>query len=63
MTKSESKEVANVVHAYRAGYCDAATAARALSTLERAARTDKSCAAIRDAADSIGVRFHSDYKA
>ena len=62
MNKSESKEVANILHAYRAGHCDANTAARALSSLDRAAKTDKSGAAIREAALSIGVRFNPEWR-
>lgn len=61
MNKSETRGVAKLAAALRAGLCDRATVARALSALVRAARTSKSRAALVEQADAMGVMNHPEY--
>ena len=61
MNKSETREVERLDLALRAGLCDRATVARALSALVRAARTSKSRAALVGQAEAWGVTSHPEY--
>lgn len=59
MTKSENREIKNVELYLAHGMTD--TAARALSALIRAARTNKSAAALRELAAAMGVTGHPEF--
>ncbi len=59
MTKTETREIANAELYIKAGMRD--TAARALSALHRAARTNKSKDAIFAAATAYGITSHPDF--
>tara|TARA_R110000868_G_scaffold345034_1_gene606128 strand:+ start:323 stop:544 length:222 start_codon:yes stop_codon:yes gene_type:complete len=60
MTKSETREVARIVQFCAAGL-GADYAARALSALIRAARTNKSAAALRAHAAAMGITQHPEF--
>jgi hypothetical protein len=60
MNKSEIREVAKIQQFLAAGLGDD-FAARALSALIRAARTNKSAAALRDLAAQMGVTQHPEF--
>ena len=60
MNKSETREVSKIAH-YRAAGLGADFVARALSSLIRAARTNKSAAALRDIAAGWGVTDHPEF--
>ena len=60
MNKSETKELARI-EAYRAAGLGVDYVARALSGLIRAARTQKSAAALRDIAATWGVTNHPEF--
>lgn len=60
MNKSEIREVSKIAQ-YRAAGLGADFVARALSSLIRAARTNKSAAALRDIAAGWGVTDHPEF--
>ena len=60
MTKSETREIIKL-HAYAGAGADAAMLARSLSALIRAARTNKSRAALMQYAPVFGVTNHPDF--
>jgi hypothetical protein len=60
MNKSEIRELAKIEQYHAAGL-GADFVARALSSLIRAARTNKSAAALRAAADRLGVVGHIEF--
>jgi hypothetical protein len=60
MNKSEIREVAKIAQYHAAGL-GADFVARSLSALIRAARTNKSAAALRDIAADFGVTDHPDF--
>jgi hypothetical protein len=60
MNKSEIREVAKIAQ-YRAAGLGADFVARSLSALIRAARTNKSAAALRDIAADFGVTDHPEF--
>jgi hypothetical protein len=60
MTKSETREVAKIQQFHAAGL-GADFVARALSALIRAARTNKSAAALRALAAQMGVTQHPEF--
>jgi hypothetical protein len=60
MNKSETREIAKIAQ-YRAAGLGADFVARALSSLIRAARTNKSAAALREYADIFGVTDHPEF--
>jgi hypothetical protein len=60
MNKSEIRELAKIEQYHAAGL-GTDFVARALSSLIRAARTNKSAAALRAAADRLGVVGHADF--
>lgn len=60
MTKSETREVAKIQQFHAAGLGDG-YAARALSALIRAARTNKSATALRALAAQMGVTQHPEF--
>jgi hypothetical protein len=60
MNKSETREVAKIAQYHAAGL-GADFVARALSSLIRAARTNKSAAALRDIAADFGVTDHPEF--
>ena len=60
MTKSETREVAKIAQ-YRAAGLGADYVARAISSLIRAARTNKSAAELREYADIFGVTEHPEF--
>jgi hypothetical protein len=59
MTKSELREIANIIFLHKHGMTD--TVARALSSLIRAARTNKSRVALMEYAPILGVTNHPDF--
>ena len=59
MTKSESREIANLAVMHKIGMID--TVARSLSSLVRSARTKKSENALREYADIFNVKNHPDF--
>jgi hypothetical protein len=60
MNKSETREVQKIQHFHAAGL-GADYVARALSALIRAARTNKSAAALRALAAQMGVTGHPEF--
>ena len=60
MNKSEIREVQKIQQFYAAGL-GADFVARALSALIRAARTNKSAAALRQLANDMGVTGHAEF--
>lgn len=60
MNKSEAKELAKIEAMHAAGL-GLDFVARALSSLIRAARTSKSAAALRAAADRMGCTAHPEF--
>jgi hypothetical protein len=60
MNKSETREVAKIAQ-YRAAGLGADFVARSLSALIRAARTNKSAAALRELAAQWGVTNHPEF--
>lgn len=60
MNKSEIREVSKIAQ-YRAAGLGVDFVARALSSLIRAARTNKSAAALRDLAADWGVTDHPEF--
>jgi hypothetical protein len=60
MNKSESRELAKI-HQFHAAGLGADYVARALSALIRAARTNKSAAALRALAAQMGVTDHPEF--
>lgn len=60
MNKSEIREIAKIVAYHKAGL-EAEWVARALSALIRAARTNKSKAALLEYADILNVRNNSEF--
>ena len=60
MTKSETREVQKIQQFHAAGL-GADYVARALSALIRAARTNKSAAALRAHAAAMGVTDHAEF--
>jgi len=59
MNKSELREIANIIMYHKLGMAD--TVARSLSALIRAARTNKSRAALMEYAPILGVIGHPDF--
>ena len=60
MTKSETREVAKIAQCRAAGL-GADYVARAISSLIRAARTNKSAVELREYADIFGVTEHPEF--
>ena len=60
MTKSETREIAKISQYHAAGL-GPDFVARALSSLIRAARTNKSAAALREYAEIFGVTGHPEF--
>lgn len=61
ITKSENREILKLTQWREAGFADAGLLARSLSSLIRAARTDKSAAYIRALATDWCVTDHPDF--
>ncbi|CAB5222379.1 hypothetical protein UFOVP372_2 [uncultured Caudovirales phage] len=61
ITKSENREILKLTQWREAGFADVGLLARSLSSLIRAARTNKSAAYIRALAEDWGVTTHPEF--